>query len=86
VLIERLEADLERAVDDGAPGDRVERQQAEAHARVVELEIRFANALALEVDLPAVGTLTGEHERALLERLLGVEGPRGRRREQQRDD
>src|SRR5262245_54040398 len=79
VLIERLEAELERAVPEVTTTQRLERQQTEANTDAVELQKRHA-ALVLEIELPAGRSLAGDHERALLEGFLGIEGPRRRRR------
>src|SRR5215470_13627790 len=79
VLIERLETDLQRSVPEVTTAQRLERQQTEASADVVELQPGHA-ALVLEIELPAIRALGGNHERALLERFLGIEGARGRHR------
>src|SRR5262249_41073662 len=85
VLVERLQPGFERAVPEVTTSEGLEGQQAEAHTDVVELEVALA-AQVFVVDLPAVPALRREHERALLERLLGIEGPRRRRRcEQKRE-
>src|SRR5213594_4312295 len=77
LLIEGLEPDFERAVPEVAAAERIEGQQAEADADVVELEIGDA-ALVLEVELPAVAALAGEDEGAPFEGLVRIEGPGGR--------
>src|SRR5204862_287898 len=61
-----------------ATPERPERQQAEADADVVILEIGHPGLL-LDVERRAVRALAGEDEGALLEGLLGVERGGGRR-------
>src|SRR5204862_7674965 len=78
LLIDRLEAHLERAVPEMVAPERLERQQAEAHADDVILEIGHPGLL-LDVELPAVRALAREDEGGLLEGLPGVDRGGARR-------
>src|SRR5881296_1648337 len=74
VLVEGLEAGFEGAVE-GTTARGAERKDRDPQPQVEELEVTLV-ARALQIELRAVAALGREHVRALLERLLRVEGPR----------
>src|SRR5438094_4214974 len=84
LLIQRLQTDLQRAVERPGAG-RGERQPAEAHADVREIEIRVRR-LVLDVHLMTVADLRRDDQRALHERVLRLVGAGGRRERQQRQE
>src|SRR5438046_2857751 len=77
VLVDGLEAGFEGAVE-GTTARGAERKDRDPQPHVEELEVTLV-ARALQIELRAVAALGREDVRALLERLLRVEGPRGRR-------